>query len=174
MSEIPTREEAYTILKRAGCSEAVVRHAEAVARLALQIAGKLRERGFEVDLRIVEVGALLHDLGRSKLHTVNHGSVGGDIARSLGLPESLARIVERHVGAGIPLEEAVAVGLPARSYVPETLEEKIVAYADKLVAGDRIQDCDTVLREYADKLGWDHPAIGRLRGLCDEFSRILE
>jgi len=46
-------------------------------------------------------------------------------------------IIERHIGAGILKDEAAGLGLPERDYVPETLEEKIVAHADNLIAGDK-------------------------------------
>ncbi|MGB2582023.1 MAG: tRNA (cytidine(56)-2'-O)-methyltransferase, partial [Thermoplasmata archaeon] len=49
----------------------------------------------------------------------------------------IVMIIERHIGAGILEGEAVALGLPERDYVPETLEEKIVSHADNLIAGDR-------------------------------------
>ena len=46
-------------------------------------------------------------------------------------------IIERHLGAGIPLEEAAMLGLPPKDYMPITLEEKIVAHADNLIDNDR-------------------------------------
>ena len=58
------------------------------------------------------------------------------IARKIGLPLDILYIIERHLGAGIPKEEAVKLGLPEKDYIPETLEEKIVTHADNL-----IQDC---------------------------------
>ena len=84
-------------------------------------------------MNLVEVGALLHDIGRSKTHAIDHGVVGSKIAESEGLPESIVRIIRRHVGGGITAEEAEAFGWPKDVYMPETLEEKIVSYADKLI-----------------------------------------
>ena len=81
----------------------------------------------------MEAGALLHDLGRSKTHTVDHAVVGAQIAQSIGLPESVVRIIKRHVGAGITAEEAEWLGWPKDVYEPQTLEEKVVSYADKLI-----------------------------------------
>jgi uncharacterized protein len=95
----------------------------------------LVEVGYDIDLALVEVGALLHDLGRSVTHGVGHSAVGGELARGLGLPVAVVRIIERHIGAGIPADEALELGLPVRVYVPESLEEKLVAYADKLAEG---------------------------------------
>ncbi len=107
--------------------------AEAVAELALEIADKLERKGLRINRELVEAGALLHDLGRSKTHRVDHGIVGAQIAESLDLPEPIIRIIKRHVGGGITADEAKTFGWPKDVYVPQTLEEKIVSYADKLI-----------------------------------------
>lgn len=83
------------------------------------------------------------------------------------------RIIERHVGAGIPEKEARELGLPEGHYIPETLEEKIVAYADKLVSGRCEVDIEVTIKDFADKLGEDHPAIQRLRDLDSEMKALL-
>jgi uncharacterized protein len=93
--------------------------------------------------------------------------------REMGLPEELARIVDRHIGAGIPRAEARKLGLPRGVYVPETLEEKLVAYADKLVCGSRVVDMQVTIDEFAARLGADHPAIQRLKDLHEEMSGLL-
>lgn len=82
-------------------------------------------------------------------------------------------IIERHVGAGIPEKEAHELGLPEGHYIPETLEEKIVAYADKLVWGRCEVEIDVTIKDFADKLGDDHPAIRRLRDLDKEMKGLL-
>ena len=170
---LPGRDEALGILRGAGCSRGVVAHCERVAEVALRIAGELAGAGYDVDLGLVEVGALLHDLGRSRTHDVDHGVVGGEIARELGLPEAVARIVERHIGAGLPEEEAVELGLPPGNYVPETLEEKIVTYADKLIEGRREVGFEVTLGRFEEELGVGHPSLGRLRALHEEMAGLL-
>jgi len=135
----------------------------------MRLAEAFRRRGYHVDLPLVEAGAILHDLGRSKTHGTEHGAVGGGIARRLGLPEEIARIVERHVGAGLSREEARKLGIPDGAYTPETLEEKIVTYADKLVEGDHEVDIQVTIDHFADELGADHPAVERLRRLHEEI-----
>ncbi len=122
---IPDEEECMALLKRAGCEENVIRHVKAVAALAVKMAERCG-----ADVELVRAGALLHDIGRGKTHGIEHAVVGAQMLREWGYPEELARIVERHIGAGITAEEAKALGLPERDYIPETLEEKIVAEAD--------------------------------------------
>ena len=122
---IPDEKECIALLKKAGCEENVIDHVKTVADLAVKMAEKC---GANVEL--VRAGALLHDIGRGKTHGIEHAVVGAQLLREWGYPEMLVRIVERHIGAGIDEEEAEKLGLPKKSYIPETLEEKIVAEAD--------------------------------------------
>ena len=126
-----------------------------------------------MNIRLVEAGALLHDIGRSRSHDVDHVVRGVEVARELGLPENLVHIIERHVGAGIPDEEAKELGFPDGHYVPESLEEKIVTYADKLIAGHCEVDIEVTISQLAVKLGSDHPSIQRLRDLDAEMKKLL-
>ena len=135
--ELPSRDQALELLRENGCSAKVIEHCEAVAKLAMEIAEACRERGLRVDLQLVEVGALLHDIGRSKTHTVHHAVAGAEIAEASGLPEPVVSIIKRHVGGGITESEAEKFGWPKDVYVPVTLEEKIVSYADKLIENSR-------------------------------------
>jgi len=172
-NRLPNRREALEILREAGCSEDVIEHSLAVCRVALRLARQLKKKGFPVDLRLVEAGGLLHDLGRSETHHVKHGYIGGEIARKLGLPSQLIKIIERHVGGGITAEEAKLLGMPARNFIPETLEEKIVAYADKLIARNRTVNFEETLQEFREKLGENHPALERLKKLREEIEGKL-
>lgn len=121
------------LLRRAGCSDGVIAHCRAVRDLALTYASDPI-----VDRDLVEVGALLHDIGRGVTHDLRHAEVGGAICRSLGLDEAIALIVERHIGAGLTADECSLLGLIPRDCIPRTIEEKIVAHADNLVKGGRV------------------------------------
>jgi len=173
MSEFPTPSQAIEVLTKAGCSPQVVDHCKVVSQLAVRLASLARDKGIKVDIDLVRVGGLLHDIGRSKTHGVEHGYVGSSIVESYGFSPTLARIVERHVGSGIPAEEAVKLGLPKRDFIPETLEEKIVSYADKLIEGKRRISFDEALDRFAKDLGVNHPAVGRLRRLHEELVRLI-
>ena len=85
------------LLRSAGCDEGVLRHCRAVTGLALALAGD--DPLF--DRSLLETGGMLHDIGRSVTHGIGHAQVGARICRSLGLSEPVARIVERHTGAGL-------------------------------------------------------------------------
>jgi uncharacterized protein len=173
MSKLPSRVKAEKILYEVGCSKRVIEHSKAVTDLAVKIARKMIEKGVNVNLKLVEVGALLHDIGRVRTRSVLHGYYGGEMARKLNFPEPLISIIEKHVGAGIPLDEAVKVGLPPKDFTLETLEEKIVAYADKRIKHNRVISFEDSVKEFKTRLGENHPAIKRLKNLHEEICSLL-
>ncbi|GAA5262314.1 uncharacterized protein KTGMC3_P1029 [Methanocalculus sp. MC3] len=117
----------------AGCSQKVIAHARAVAGVVSEF---LDDEA--VDGNLATCGALLHDIGRSESHSLDHAIIGGDICRERGLPEEIARIVERHLGAGQTADEYLQFGLLPRDCMPMTLPEKLVAHADNLVKGTSV------------------------------------
>ena len=158
-------------LQRAGCSPEVIEHCQTVKRKAVEIAERISENRHPVDLSLVRIGALLHDIGRAKTHGIEHGVIGAEILREMGLGE-FAKFAENHLGAGIPASEAKRLGLPARDFVPRSLEEKIVAYADKLTAGGRATSFARALEYFKSELGVMHPAIERLKRLHVEIQKL--
>ena len=170
-SRLPSREQAIHLLQQNNCSPEVINHCLFVSKLASEIALQLQKRGVQVDLQLVEVGALLHDIGRSKTHKVDHSVVGVQVAKSMKLPDSLVNIIKRHVGAGITEDEAKQLGWPKDNYVPQTLEEKIVAYADKLVDKNKKTPIEKEIKRLQDQ---NKPkAAERVRKLHDEITSLL-
>jgi uncharacterized protein len=167
--KLPTHAEALDILSKAGCSEGVIAHCKTVSKFAVKIAKAFSKKGYDVNVHLVEVSGLLHDIGRSKTHGVNHALVGAQIARSFNLPDSIVHIIERHAGGGISKEEAKLLGWPAKDYLPRTLEEKIVCYADKRVEGLRTVSIERAFKPYIANLGKNHPAIDRIKKLHAEI-----
>jgi len=168
--KLPSRRQALQFLRRCGCQNNVLRHCEAVAELALEIAEACKERGQSVDMELVEIGALLHDIGRSKTHTVHHAVIGAEMARSLNLPEPVISIIKRHVGGGITGMEAKRLGWPKDTYIPQTLEEKIVSYADKLIEGSRRVPIEKAIQNFN---ALPPSAIERIRRLHTEMITLI-
>jgi uncharacterized protein len=168
---LPTREQALSFLRKSGCKENVIRHVETVSELAVEIAEVCKKRGYNVDVRLVEIGALLHDIGRARTHTVHHAVLGAEMARSLGLPEPIVSIIKRHVGGGITAREARKLGWPKDVYVPLTLEEKVVSYADKLVEGSRRVPIEATVEELSREL--PPSTIERLWRLHEEMLTLV-
>lgn len=118
-----------------------MKHARQVADLALAIN---KARAIGLDPQQVEAAAMLHDIGifATNAHGIHcygdapyirHGVIGGELLRKEGAPEEWARVAERHTGAGITQEEILSQGLdlPLDDYVPVSMLEKLVCYADK-------------------------------------------
>ena len=172
------RSDCIQLLREVGCDESVVEHCIAVAELALELAidynrreNRARSRGRgrdSVNEKLVFTGALLHDIGRARSHGLNHGFVGGEIAKELGLGEPVVRIIQRHIGAGITVEGAKEMGLPPANFMPETREEKIVACADNLIDGTRRTSIEEAIEALKAKFGEAHPSINRTKKLYEE------
>lgn len=116
-------------------------HARKVADFALDMAHKHPE--LNMDLKFIEEAAMLHDLGifltdapgihcTGRAQYLCHGYLGAELLRSLGY-ERHARVCERHTGTGLLKEQILKNGweLPAQDFLPETLEEQIICFADK-------------------------------------------
>ncbi len=156
----------------------VVDHGRRVADLALALAERLP--GGTLDLRLVEEGALLHDIGvgatrapslgcRGSLPYVVHGVVGRRVLERFGRP-ACALICERHVGAGLSAGEIREQGLPlpARDMLPRTVEQRLVCYADKFHSkgAARLRGVDQALAA----LARHGPAQERrMRAMIEEF-----
>jgi uncharacterized protein len=168
---LPSREEALQLLKKNKCPKPVISHCTAVTDYALDLAAKLESKGYPVKVDLVEAGGVLHDLGRCKTNTVEHGVVGGQFAVSLGLPDEVVNIIKRHVGAGITYKEAQAMGWPKDNYVPQTLEEKIVCYADKRIDEGNVVSIEVEIAKL-NKAGKPE-AAERVRNLHNELTKLL-
>ena len=116
-------------------------HSRSVADKALWIAGKHPE--LNLDKQFLEEAAMLHDIGIFRCNApdidchgdaeyICHGYLGAELMRAEGYPRH-ARVCERHTGTGITLAmiEERGLPLPHRDFMPETLEEQLICYADK-------------------------------------------
>ncbi len=146
-------------LRLAGCSESVIEHSMAVTKRALEIAESV---SIAVDRDLIKKGAINHDIGRARTHDLDHFVAGAEIAVELGIEEDVVRIIERHIGAGIPVDEATALGLPPKDYMPETPEEIIVSYADNLIHHVTAVSFDASMNKFRSILGNEHPMLERL------------
>lgn len=116
-------------------------HSRSVADEALSIASRLHLPLVDDE---IEAAAMLHDIGiiatnapgidcHGGMPYLCHGAVGADMLRNDGVDEKYARVAERHTGSGLSESEIVAANLPlpaGRSYMPDTLLEKLICYAD--------------------------------------------
>ncbi|MCD6414973.1 MAG: HDIG domain-containing protein [Candidatus Diapherotrites archaeon] len=163
-----TREQALKLLEEVGTPPDVVEHSKFVAKKSVELAKKL---SVPVDIQLVEIGALLHDIGRSQTHGIDHGIKGGIILKEYGLPK-IAEFAETHIGVGISKEDAAKLGLPKKNYIPKTLEQKIVCFVDFLADGTHMMSFAEALRKLKDSVGANHPAIQRAEELNQEIAAL--
>jgi uncharacterized protein len=157
----------FDIYEKLDCPEEVIKHCQVVEKRALTLA---RNFSLQVDMDLIKNGALLHDVGRCQSNDIYHAIVGAKILEKMEFSPELTRIVERHIGAGIPPQEALELGLPPKDYTPQTLEEKIVAHADNLVHNQEEVGLKFVLKKWKKRLGAEHPSLNRLKRLHQEVA----
>ena len=86
----------------------------------------------------------------------------------------MCRIEENPYVAYLDADEAEKLGLPKKSYVPQTLEEKIVAHADNLISGSKEVDIDFVIKKWKRRIEDSEDNIERLIKLDDELIKAFE
>jgi len=133
---IPTDRQCIEYLIDAGCKKRVIIHCCTVRSVAEEIASRIKP----ANMPMVIAGALLHDIGRAKDHSIMHAYLGSKMVEEYGLPSELVDIVRKHTGAGLDQDDVEEMGLPPGDYMPRTIEEKIVAHADNLVSDNRVVD----------------------------------
>jgi uncharacterized protein len=126
----PVTDMDVELLRRAGVSPEDVEHSVRVARKTIDVA---RRTGAAVDLDFVARAALFHDLGKAQTHAIEHGRLGAEAGRKLGLPDDITAVMEKHIRGGLTPAEARELGLPEKDYTLRTLEERIIICADRLV-----------------------------------------
>ncbi|MHA1584301.1 MAG: HDIG domain-containing metalloprotein [Promethearchaeota archaeon] len=158
--EIPSKQAAINLMRNLGLPQNIFKHEMAVMRKARNLAYNITK--IPVNVELVKIGALLHDIGRTQIHSMMHAPVGADILRENGFPEEVARIAERHTMAGLTDKEAQLFELPPRHYIPETIEEKIVCLADKYFMGTTQVTIDQRFQRWMDKYGQTPFLLGQL------------
>lgn len=121
--------------------EVIVLHGTLIASKALS--GARQVRHLQPDFQFLYEASLLHDIGifltnapnidcHGKAPYLQHGILGAGLLRKAGLPRH-ARVCESHVGVCISKKEIIEkkLALPKKDYFPKTLEEKLIAWADK-------------------------------------------
>ena len=96
-----------------------------------------------MDRNFIMEAAMLHDIGICRCDAAGiqclgtepyicHGRIGAEMLRQEGFPRH-ARVCERHTGAGLSKEDIISQNLPLphEDFLPETLEEQVICYADK-------------------------------------------
>jgi uncharacterized protein len=145
---LPTEQEIYELHKKICPKESnqllemVWNHCVIVKEIAMLIVDYLEQHHIKANRELVTVGALLHDVGvykclsnknESLMPYIRHGEEGEKILVEEGYPSEITRFASHHTGVGLTSEDVENQNLPLekKDFIPVTLEEEIVAYADK-------------------------------------------
>ncbi|MGR3318722.1 MAG: HD domain-containing protein [Candidatus Anammoxibacter sp.] len=154
---IPTYGKCLNLLNKNKIPDNIIAHSEAVCRFAAEFADKLISKRVNVNKKLVIAAALLHDIEKlNGDHVVN----GWKLVSKLGYPE-VANIVKRHglrCGGGA-------------EYTPQTIEDKIVFYADKRVLFDKTVSLEERLMYIAKN--YDLGNIKEMEGFCQTIEKEL-
>ena len=148
-------------------------HSRAVADKALTIADRHPE--LSLDRQFIEEAAMLHDIGIVRCNApgiqcfgtepyICHGRIGAEMLRAEGFPRH-ARVCERHTGAGITRSQIITqkLPLPQQDFLPETMEEKVICYADKFFSKSHLDEEKTIEQAIASLSKFGEEGVARFR-----------
>ena len=102
MAEYTIQAADVELLRRAGVPEDDIAHCVKVAEKALEIAARTKQK---LNFEFIGRGALFHDLGKAKNHEIEHGKIGAEMGATLGLPDAVNAVMEKHIRGGLSNEE---------------------------------------------------------------------
>ena len=157
----------------------LVEHSEKVKDKAMTLASKHQE--LNIDMDFLSEGAMLHDIGIFMTDApgiqcfgthryIEHGYLGADIMRKEGY-ERHALVCERHTGTGLSIDYILRndLPLPVRNYMPESIEEQLICYADKFFSKNHL-DKEFTSAEIEKKLmKWGYDGVLRFKHWRDIF-----
>jgi putative nucleotidyltransferase with HDIG domain len=127
-SSIPSREQCLELLHKNGTPQNVIEHCKAVCAFAVSLAKKLRHKGIDVDIGLIEAAALLHDIEKLK---PDHELAGSILVTRAGFTD-VGNVMKTHGLARLYDD----------SFLPKSIEQRIVFYADKRVMHSTVASLD--------------------------------
>jgi len=158
----------------------LVTHSRCVADMAVEVVRRHPELGADEDF--VREASMLHDIGIFRTnapaifcygteHYMRHGLLGGQLLREEGHPRH-ARVAERHTGTGLTADviRLQRLPLPEQDFLPETIEEQIVCYADKFFSKTHLERTRTPEQVLLSLERFGPEGLERMRGWIRRFS----
>jgi uncharacterized protein len=150
---IPSHHQCLELMAAHGMLPNIREHSFRVMEVAVFLGEALAEAGFDLNLPLVTVGALLHDLGKTQcLGTCNnHAELGAGILDALGYPH-VAQVVREHVY----LDGSIMDPRPLR-------EAEVVNYADKRVLHEAVVTLKVRFADLKVRYGTTAEALARIQ-----------
>lgn len=179
---LPPYEQIVALHKKYAPSDAafdlVFTHCLVVWDIAKQLIEKTRPA---VDADFIKAACLLHDIGVYQLYLtdgkidhanyIKHGIHGYDILKNEGFSNTICRVASHHTGVGLSAKhiEQTGIPLPVADYFAESVEERLVMYADKFhtkTTPPKLMTNDTY-RMFTSRFGMDN--VERFERFEQEF-----
>ena len=159
---VPDREKCFALIGRYEMLPNIVAHSLVVHETARRLAAAIVRNGHNIDLPLVEAGALLHDIAKSEgLRTKQYHSIRGrEIVASLGYSET-AEVVFDHIS---PIEARRKRGLFSPSLV--------VNYADKRVRHAQVVSLDQRFEYLLNQYGRTDEGHARISAMYDGSKEV--
>ncbi len=162
---LPSREQCIELLKKYELPPHIIRHSEAVEKLAVFLAKKFNAKGISVNTELVSRISLLHDI--DKMQTLKpgfehlHSKLSKEILEKEGFP-LIGKMVSKHLLENV-LEEKPF----------ENWEEKLLLYSDKRVNHDQIVSLQERFDYLLDRYGKEKKIFDRISA-CKPGAEELE
>ncbi len=162
--------------------QVLLTHSGQVRDRALRIVDAHKE--WDVDRQFVSEAAMLHDIGIFYCYApgirctgdrpyIEHGYLGAELLRKEGYPRH-ALVAERHTGSGITMDQVIREDLPipVKDYLPVSLEERIICYADKFYSKSHLGEEVALSKIRHNIWKYGHDAILRWERLVAEMGEF--
>jgi uncharacterized protein len=157
----------------------LITHSLLVANKALEIVKMHSE--WKINKPFILEASLLHDIGIYLTNAPNiqclgihpyicHGYLGAKILLKENFHKH-ALICERHIGSGLTIKDIIQnnIPIPHSNFIPETLEEKLICFADKFYSKTQLYKLKTVdqIKKILSKHGND--SVSRFENMLKLF-----
>jgi uncharacterized protein len=159
---IPSRETCLHLMEQKGMLPQIRGHSLQVCRVALCLGENLISHFQELNMGLIEAGALLHDIAKTECikSKGNHVLIGAEMVRTLGF-HSVARIVAHHVH----LENE----FPRNGSIDEVV---LVHYADKRVLHEEVVDLEERFAYLTKTYGSSDEVVKRIETLYQDTLQL--
>lgn len=154
-------------------------HVTDVTEKSLLIAQKHPE--LAIDVKFIEEAAMLHDIGifltdapriacLGDMPYICHGYLGQEILTRAGYPKH-GLVCERHTGTGLSLQNIInkQLPIPQRDMRPQSMEEKIICFADKFFSKSKLGKEKTIKKIRENLKSHDTHQVSIFDEWCEMF-----
>jgi uncharacterized protein len=159
---IPSRQDCLVLMEQTGMLPQIQGHSLQVCRVALCLGKNLISHFPELDMALIEAGALLHDIAKTEcLRTKgNHVEIGTEMVSARGF-HSVARIVAQHVH--------FENDFPPNGSIDEVV---LVHYADKRVLHEEVVSLKERFAYLTKTYGKSEDVVERIEALYHDTLKL--